>query len=64
MVTKMVTNTGPFADIERDETARSANFRNTNQYLSGQNKTGRDGHQRISSAVPSTAQCSKEIYLV
>jgi hypothetical protein len=68
LVTKMVTNTGPRAAIERDETARAADFRNTNQYLSGQNETGRNGYQQILSAVLSTAQRTlggcKEIYLV
>jgi hypothetical protein len=43
----MVTNTGPRAAIERDETARAADFRNTNQHLSGQNETGRNGYQQI-----------------
>jgi hypothetical protein len=47
----MVTNTGPRAAIERDETARPAAFPNTNQHLRGQNKTSRNGHQQISSAV-------------
>jgi hypothetical protein len=56
MVTKMVTNTGPRAAIERDETARPAAFPNTNQHLRGQNKTSRNGHQQISSAVPSISQ--------
>jgi hypothetical protein len=51
MVTKMVTNTGPRAAIERHGMARAADFPNTNQHLSGQNKTGRGGHQHISSAV-------------
>jgi hypothetical protein len=51
LVTKMVTNTGPRAAIERDGTARAADFRNTNQHLSGQNETGRDDRQQISSAV-------------
>jgi hypothetical protein len=37
-----------------DEMARAADFPNTNQHLSGQNKTGRDGRQHISSAVLST----------
>jgi hypothetical protein len=68
MVTKMVTNTRPRAAIERDGTARAADFRNTNQHLSGQNETGRGGHQQILSAVLSTAQRTlhgcKEIYLV
>jgi hypothetical protein len=62
LVTKMVTNTGPRAGIERDGTARAADFRNTNQHLSGQNKTGRDDRQQISSAVlsikPRTANAS------
>jgi hypothetical protein len=52
----MVTNTGPRADIERDGTARAADFRNTNQHLSEQNETGRNGYQQISSAVLSTTQ--------
>jgi hypothetical protein len=68
MVTKMVTNTGPRADIERDEMARPAMFPNTNQHLWGQNKTSRNGYQHISSAVLSTTQRTlhgcKEIYLV
>ena len=57
----MVTNTGPRADIERDGTARAADFRNTNQHLSEQNETGRNGYQQISSAVllikPRTCKC-------
>jgi hypothetical protein len=61
MVTKMVTNTGPRAAIERDETARPAAFPNTNQHLRGQNKTDRDDRQQISSAVllikPRTCKC-------
>jgi len=56
MVTKMVTNTRPRAAIERNEMARAADFPNTNQHMSGQNKTGRDGRQQISSAVLSTTQ--------
>jgi hypothetical protein len=68
MVTKMVTNTRPRAAIERDRMARAADFPNTNQHISGQNKTGRDDRQQISSAVLSTAQRTlhgcKEIYLV
>ena len=55
LVTKMVTNTGPRACIERDGTARAADFRNTNHHLSGQNETGGNGHQQILSAVPSLA---------
>ena len=35
MVTKMVTNTGPRAAIERHGMARAADFPNTNQHLSG-----------------------------
>jgi hypothetical protein len=35
MVTKMVTNTGPRAAIERDEMARAGDFPNTNQHLWG-----------------------------
>ena len=45
MVTKMVANTRPRVDIERDGSARAADFRNTNQHLSGQNETGRNGRQ-------------------
>ena len=68
LVTKMVANTRPWAGIERHVTTRAAVIPNTNQHLSGQNKTGRDGRQQISSAVLSTTQpplggC-KEIYLV
>jgi hypothetical protein len=51
LVTKMVANLGPRVDIERDGSARAADFRNTNQHLSGQNETGRNGDQQISSAV-------------
>jgi hypothetical protein len=56
LVTKMVANTRPWVGIERDETTRAADFRNTNQHLSGQNETGRNGHQQISSAVLSNTQ--------
>src|SRR5262249_43455888 len=56
MVTKMVTHGGPRAGIERDATTRASDFRNTTQQLSGQNETGRNGHQQISSAVLSTTQ--------
>src|SRR6478735_4899753 len=54
LVTKMVANTAPRVGIERGGTARAADFRNTNQHLSGQNETGRNGHQQISSAARST----------
>ena len=47
MVTKLVANSGPRVDIERDGPPRAADFRNTNQHLSGQNETGRNGHQQI-----------------
>jgi hypothetical protein len=61
MVTKMLANSGPRVGIERDGTARAADFRNTNQHLWGQNETGRNGHQQISSAVlsikPRTCKC-------
>jgi hypothetical protein len=61
LVTKMVTNRSPRAGIERDGTARAADFRNTNQHLRGQNKTSRNGYQQISSAVlsikPGTFKC-------
>ena len=64
----MVANSGPRVGIERDGSARAADFHNTNQHLSGQNETGRNGHQQISSAAPSSAQRTfrgcKEIYLV
>jgi hypothetical protein len=63
MVTKMVTNTGPRAGIERDGTARAADFRNTNQHLSGQNETGRNDYQQISSAVLSTGRPEPVVYL-
>ena len=68
LVTKMVANSRPRVGIERDGSARAADFHNTNQHLSGQNETGRNGHQQISSAVLSIAQRTirgcKEIYLV
>src|SRR5262249_17942195 len=54
LVTKMVPNSGPCAGIERDGTARASDFRNTNQHLPGQNETGRNAYQQISSAVRST----------
>ena len=54
LVTKLVANSGPRRGIERDATTRAADFRNTNQHLSGQNETGRYGHQQISSAARST----------
>src|SRR6266566_8109201 len=41
----------------RDGSTRAADFRNTNQHLSGQNKTGRGGRQQISSAVLLTCKC-------
>src|SRR5262245_46986953 len=47
MVTKMVTNTRSRAAIERDKTARAADFSNINQCLSGQNETGWGGRQQI-----------------
>jgi hypothetical protein len=56
MVAEMVTNTGPRTAIERHGMPRAADFPNTNQHLSGQNETGRGGHQHISSAVLSTTQ--------
>jgi len=56
MVTKMVANRRQRVDIERDAPTRAVGFHNTNQHLSGQNKTDRNGHQQISSAVLSTAQ--------
>src|SRR5262249_5277981 len=46
----------PASGIERDGSIRAADFRNTNQHLSGQNKTGRCGRQQISSAVLLTLQ--------
>jgi hypothetical protein len=55
LVTKMVANARPRAGVERDETGRAVDFSNTNQYLSAQNKTGRDDRQQISSAVLSIA---------
>jgi len=42
LVTKMVANRSPRADIERGATARATDFRNTVQQLSGQNETDRD----------------------
>jgi hypothetical protein len=59
MVTEMVTNTGPRAAIERHGMARAGDFSNKNQHLSGQNKTCRDGHQHISSAVLSTGKSTR-----
>jgi hypothetical protein len=47
LVTKLVANSGPRVGIERDGTARAADFSNTNQHLSGQNETGRNGYQQI-----------------
>jgi hypothetical protein len=47
LVTKMVANSRPRVGIERDGSARVANFRNTNQYFEGQNETGRNGYQQI-----------------
>jgi hypothetical protein len=47
LVTKLVANSGPQGDIERDGSARAADFRNTNQHFGGQNETGRNGHQQI-----------------
>jgi hypothetical protein len=40
--------------IERDGSARAADFRNTNQHFEGQNKTCRDDRQQILSAARST----------
>jgi hypothetical protein len=40
MVTKMVANMGPWADIEPDETVRPGNFPNTNQYIVGTEQNG------------------------
>src|SRR5262249_55805233 len=54
MVTKMVANRRQRVDIERDAPTRAVGFHNTNQHLSGQNKTDRNGHQQISSSVLST----------
>src|SRR5262245_55857622 len=54
MVTKMVANRWPRAGIERHATVRATGFHYTNQHLLGQNETGRNGHQQISSAVLST----------
>ena len=47
LVTKLVANSGPRVGIERDGSARAADFRNTNQHLSGPNETGRNGHHLI-----------------
>jgi hypothetical protein len=47
LVTKMVANTRPRLGIERDGSASAADFRNTNQHLSGQNEIGRDGRKQI-----------------
>jgi hypothetical protein len=54
LVTKLVTNSVARTRIGRHAPARAADFRNTNQHLSGQNETGRNGYQQISSAVPSS----------
>jgi hypothetical protein len=68
LVTKMVANSGPRVDIERDGSTRAVDFHNTNQLLSGRNETGRNDQQQISSAVPSGTQRTlggcKEIHLV
>ena len=47
LVTKMVANSGTRVGIERNGSARVADFRNTNQHFEGQNETGRNGHQQI-----------------
>ena len=52
----MVANSGPRVGIERDGSARAADFHNTNQHLSGQNETGRNDYKQISSAVLLTAK--------
>ena len=49
LVTKLVANSGPRVGIEWDGSARAADFRNTNQHFEGQNETGRNGRQQISS---------------
>jgi hypothetical protein len=54
LVTKLVANSGPRVGIEWDGSARAADFRNTNQHFEGQNETGRNGRQQISSAARST----------
>jgi len=65
LVTKMVANTRPLAGIERHHTPRAAVIPNTNQHISGQNKTGLGDRQQISSAVPSaTLNSRKESNLI
>ena len=48
LVTKLVANSGPRVGIERDGSARAADFRNTNQHFEGQNEKAETATKKFS----------------